>query len=299
MIAVTILGNNSAIPAHDRHPTSQIVQTTEHSFLVDCGEGTQMQMNRYKMRRKNLNHIFISHLHGDHYFGLIGLITSFALNNRLQDLHVYSPGGLSEIIEMQLAVSSSKLPYNLIFHSLEKEEIIWQDAHFSVRSFMVSHRIPCWGFLFQEKKYSRKLNMDTIKNFNIPKTFYENLKKGEDFIFDKKAIKNKQLTFASSPAKSYAYCADTIYDESICGKIDAVDMIYHEATYLQDQTIKATARFHSTSIQAATIAHKARAKRLLLGHFSSMYDELDHFRQEASGVFKNSEIALEGTCYIV
>ncbi|MEO5501379.1 MAG: MBL fold metallo-hydrolase, partial [Ginsengibacter sp.] len=138
MIAVTILGNNSAIPAHDRHPTSQIVQTLEQTFLVDCGEGTQMQMNRYKIRRKNLNHIFISHLHGDHYFGLIGLITSFALNNRLQDLHVYSPPGLSEIIDMQLAVSSSKLPYNLIFHSLEKEGILWEDAHFSVRTFMVT-----------------------------------------------------------------------------------------------------------------------------------------------------------------
>jgi ribonuclease Z len=299
MIAVTILGNNSAIPAHDRHPTSQMVQTAEHSFLVDCGEGTQMQMNRYKIRRKNLNHIFISHLHGDHYFGLIGLITSFALNNRLQDLHVFSPAGLSEIIDIQLAVSSSKLPYNLIFHSLEKEAILWEDPRFSVRSFMVSHRIPCWGFLFQEKKYARKLNMDTIKNFKVPKSFYENLKKGEDFINDEKVIKNKQLTFAASPSKSYAYCADTIYDESICNKILDVDMVYHESTYLEEEKIKAGARFHSTSTQAATIAHKAGAKRLLLGHFSSMYEDLDTFREEACGIFKNTEIALEGACYIV
>ena len=299
MIAVTILGNNSAIPAHDRHPTSQIVQTLEHSFLVDCGEGTQMQMNRYKIRRKNLNHIFISHLHGDHYFGLIGLITSFALNNRLQDLHVFSPAGLSEIINIQLAVSSSKLPYNLIFHSLEKEEIIWEDAHFFVRSFMVSHRIPCWGFLFQEKKYKRKLNMDTIKNFKVPKPFYENLKNGEDFIYDEKVIKNKQLTFAAAPSKSYAYCADTIYDETICNKILEVDMVYHESTYLEEEKIKAGARFHSTSTQAATIAHKAGAKRLLLGHFSSMYEDLETFREEACGIFENTEIASEGACYIV
>ena len=299
MIAVTILGNNSAIPAHDRHPTSQIVQTLEHSFLVDCGEGTQMQMNRYKIRRKNLNHIFISHLHGDHYFGLIGLITSFALNNRLQDLHVFSPAGLSEIINIQLAVSSSKLPYNLIFHSLEKEEIIWEDAHFFVRSFMVSHRIPCWGFLFQEKKYKRKLNMDTIKNFKVPKSFYENLKNGEDFIYDEKVIKNKQLTFAAAPSKSYAYCADTIYDETICNKILEVDMVYHESTYLEEEKIKAGARFHSTSTQAATIAHKAGAKRLLLGHFSSMYEDLETFRVEACGIFENTEIASEGVCYIV
>lgn len=299
MIAVTILGNNSAIPAHDRHPTSQIVQSTEHTFLVDCGEGTQMQMNCYKIRRKNLNHIFISHLHGDHYFGLIGLITSLALNNRLQDLHVYSPEGLSEIIDIQLAVSASKLPYRLIFHIIQNEEILWEDAHFSVRSFMVSHRIPCWGFYFQEKKFPRKLNMDALKKYNVPKAFFENLKNGEDFISEKKVIKNKQLTFASSPAKSYAYCADTVYDESICSKIKEVDMVYHEATYLDDQVLKATARYHSTSKQAAAIAHKAGAKRLLLGHFSSMYDVLDNFREEACEIFKNTEVALEGVSYLV
>lgn len=299
MIAVTILGNNSAIPAHDRHPTSQVVQTLEHSFLVDCGEGTQMQMNRYKIRRKNLNHIFISHLHGDHYFGLIGLITSFALNNRLQDLHVFSPAGLSEIINMQLAVSSSKLPYNLIFHSLEKDEIIWEDSHFSVTSFMVSHRIPCWGFLFREKKYARKLNMDSIKNYKVPKSFYENLKNGNDFIYGKTIVKNNKLTFAAPPSKSYAYCADTIYDETICTKISDVDMVYHESTYLEEEKIKAGARFHSTSTQAANIAHKAGAKKLLLGHFSSMYDDLENFKTEACSIFKNSEIAFEGACYIV
>lgn len=300
MIAVTILGNNSALPAHGRHPTSQIVQTSEHTFLIDCGEGTQMQMSLYKIRRNKINHIFISHLHGDHYFGLIGLLTSFALNNRLNDLHIYSPENLKEIIEIQLGVTDSRLPYLLYFHKLSEEGIIFEDKKITVECFKVNHRIPCWGFIFKEKKNRRKINLAQVKKYNVPSSFYENLHRGEDFLNNEnEIIKNKILTTASAPAKSYAYCADTAYFENISEKIKGVDMVYHEATYLHELEAKAGNRFHSTSKQAAMIAKKARAKRLIIGHFSSMYDSLEQFKEEACEVFENTEIAEEGVCYFV
>ena len=300
MIAVTILGNNSAVPAHNRHPTSQVVQTAEHTFLIDCGEGTQMQMNTYKIRRNKINHIFISHLHGDHYFGLIGLLTSLALNNRLNDLHIYSPKKLKEIIRLQLDVAYSQLPYSLHFHSLEEEGIIMEDKKVSVECFKVNHRIECWGFIFKEKKNPRKLIIKEVKKYRVPSSFYENLHQGEDYITDKnEVIRNEVLTTATTPPRSYAYCADTSYFESICEKIKGVDMMYHEATYLNELEEKAVSRFHSTSKQAASIAKKAEAKKLIIGHFSSMYDSLEKFKEEACEVFENTEIAEEGVCYLV
>lgn len=300
MIAVTILGNNSAVPAHGRHPTSQVVQTDSHTFLIDCGEGTQMQMNFYKIKRNKINHIFISHLHGDHYFGLIGLLTSLALNNRLSDLHIYSPARLKEIIQLQLNVTDSILPYQLYFHDLEEEGIILEDKKVLVECFKVNHQIECWGFIFREKKNLRKINLQQVKKFNVPSTFYENLHRGEDYLNnDNELIQNKVLTTATSPAKSYAYCADTSYFESISEKIKGVDMAYHEATYLDELEKKALSRFHSTTKQAASIAKKAEVKRLIIGHFSSMYDSLEKFKEEACEVFENSEIAEEGVCYLV
>lgn len=300
MIAVTILGNNSAVPAHGRHPTSQVVQTIDQFFLVDCGEGTQLQMNLYKIRKSRINHIFISHLHGDHYFGLIGLINTYGLNKRTADLHIYAPKGLKEIIQLQLNTVNSHMPYELIFHQIDMEGILYEDEKISISCFEVRHRIPCYGFLFREKKNPRKLNIRQVNKHRVPKTFYENLHQGEDFITDNgKVIKNENLTIATTPGKSYAYCADTAYFEDICDKIKNVDLIYHETTYLHDLEEKAGTRFHSTSIQAATIAKKSNAGRLLMGHFSSMYDSLDEFVVEASTVFPNCEVALEGVCYKV
>lgn len=299
MIAVTILGNNSAVPAHNRHPTAQIVQTAEHTFLVDCGEGTQMQMDLYKIRRSKINHIFISHLHGDHYFGLIGLLTSLALNSRLNDLHIYAPNSLQSIIQLQLDVSNGQLPYELHFHSLENEGVIFEDKKVAVSCFKVNHRIPCFGFKFTEKKNLRKIDIRQAKRYRIPTSFYEQLHEGKDYVTDMyEIIKNADLTTEHAPAKSYAYCADTAYDESICEKIYGVDMMYHEATYLHELEVKATSRFHSTTKQAASIAGKCGAKRLIIGHFSSMYDTLEKFQQEASEVFENTELAIEGVCYI-
>lgn len=300
MIAVTILGNNSAVPAHNRHPTSQIVQTDEHTFLIDCGEGTQMQMDLYKIRRSKINHIFISHLHGDHYFGLIGLITSLGLNNRLHDLHIFSPKELEPIILIQLDAAAALLPYSLHFHVLENEGIIFEDKKIVVETFKVNHRIECWGFIFREKKNLRKINIQQTKTYKIPTSFYERLHEGEDYVSQQnEIIKNDLLTIPHAPAKVYAYCADTAYFESICTKIANADLIYHETTYLNDLEKKAQSRFHSTSKQAAMIAKKCGAKKLIIGHFSSMYDSLEKFKEEACEVFENTEIAEEGVCYLV
>jgi ribonuclease Z len=300
VIAVTILGNNSAVPSHNRHPSAQVLQSDEHLVLIDCGEGTQMQMNFYKIKKSRINHIFISHLHGDHYFGLIGLINSLALNNHLNDLHIYAPEKLKSIIDIQMDVAGSGLPFQLYFHALEKEEILFEDKKFSVECFKVNHRIECWGFLFREKKNRRKINPSQIKKYKVPKSFYENLHRGEDYLDEKnELIKNEILTTAVEPPKSYAYCADTAFYEPIAEKIKGVDLVYHESTYLSDLEKKATDRYHSTSTQAATIAKKAGAKKLLLGHFSSMYDTLEKFKEEACEIFPNTEIAEEGTCYLV
>lgn len=299
MIAVTILGNNSAVPSHNRHPSAQVLQIAEHLILIDCGEGTQMQMNFYKIKKSRINHIFISHLHGDHYFGLIGLINSLALNNRLNDLHIYGPEKLKPIIEMQMDVAGSALPFQLYFHSLKKEEILLEDKKFSVECFQVNHRIECWGFLFREKKNLRKINVEQIKIYEVPKSFYENLHRGEDYLDENnELIKNEILTTPAELPKSYAYCADTAFYEPIAEKIKGVDLVYHESTYLSDLEKKAADRFHSTSTQAATIAQKAGVKRLLLGHFSSMYNTLEKFKEEACEIFENTEIAEEGTCYL-
>jgi ribonuclease Z len=300
VIAVTILGNNSALPAHNRHPTAQIIQSEEHTFLIDCGEGTQMQMDLYRIRRSKINHIFISHLHGDHYFGLIGLLTSLALNNRLNDMHVYCPKGLEEIIQVQLDVTGGLLPYQLYFHELDGEQILFEDKKVAVSSFKVNHRIDCWGFKIQEKRNLRKINIKQAQKFKIPTTFYEQLHTGKDYVNSKgEVIKNDWVTTPHLPPKSYAYCADTAYFEEMCVKIGSVDLMYHETTYLDELQKKAENRFHSTTKQAAMIAKKCGAKRLIIGHFSSMYDSLEKFKEEACEVFENTELAIEGTCYLV
>ena len=298
MIAVTILGNNSAIPAHGRHPTAQVVQTRDHMFLVDCGEGTQMRMNEYKIRRNKINHIFISHLHGDHYFGLIGLLNTLSLNARTAPLHIYAHAALESIIQLPLTVVNATLSYPVIFHHLTQEEVLFEDEKTIVQCFAVNHRIECWGFLFKEKKNLRKLNKVAIRQYKVDPKYFDRLHAGEDIVDDSgRQISNKTLTLPGTPARSYAYCADTSYYEPICDKIKGVDLVYHEATYLSDLEEKAASRFHATAAQAAHIAKKAGAKKLIIGHFSSMYDSLDDFHTEVCYVFANTEIAEEGVCY--
>ena len=299
MLAVTILGNNSAIPAYDRHPTAQVVQNAEQSFLIDCGEGTQMQMLKYKIRSSKINHIFISHLHGDHYFGLIGLLTSMGLSGRKHELHLYANASLKNIIDLQLQAANAHLPYKLHFHELLQEGIIMEDKKIIVECFKVSHRIECWGFLFTEKKNLRKINSEGVKKYNVSSTHFEKLHNGEDHVMENgTVIKNELLTIEVTPPKKYAYCGDTLYDENLIDKVRDVDLLYHESTYLHALQEKAVSRFHSTSIDAATIAKKARVKKLLLGHFSSMYESIDEFKDEACTIFENTSLAEEGSCYM-
>lgn len=300
MFGVTILGNNSALPAYDRHPTAQAITLNEQVFLIDCGEGTQMQLARYKVKRGRINHIFISHLHGDHYFGLIGLLTSMGLLGREQDLHLYGPPALAQIINLQLEVASTTLPFTIQFHGIEKEGMIVDHPKFSVECFSTHHRIPCFGFIIREKKKPRKINRDAAIAANIPSVYYERLKNGDDYeTREGKLIKNETVTYPNIPGRSYAFSADTIYDPSIAEKTKGVNMLYHEATYLKDLEERAAARYHSTTIQAADIALKAGVQRLLIGHFSSKYESLDDFLTEAQSVFANTQLAIEGTTYLI
>lgn len=300
MFALTILGNNSAIPAFDRNPTAQVLQTMDESFLIDCGEGTQMQLSKYKIKRSRINRIFISHLHGDHYFGLIGLLTSMSLLNRSQPLHIHAPAPLQELINLQLDFASTQLCFPLYFYALQDEGVIVDTDKISITCFKVQHRIDCWGFLFKEKKNARKLNPERAKIFEIPAAFYDKLQQGLDYVNKKGTIvPNEEVTTAGPIPKSYAYCADTIYDESLAEKVKEVDLLYHETTYLKDLQQRAADRYHSTTIQAGAIAKKAGVKKLLIGHFSSKYESLDEFLNETKEIFENTELALQGCCYLV
>jgi ribonuclease Z len=300
MFAVTILGNNSALPMHDRHPTSQVLTMDDQTFLIDCGEGTQVQMNRFKIRRSRINNIFISHLHGDHYFGLFGLLNSLSLISRTEDLHLYAPAPLEAILKEVFRVADTNLSYRLYFHPLEEEGIVWEGTIATVYAFRVFHRIDCWGFLFREKEKQRKVDIEKAREFEVPASFYSQLKEGADYTRkDGVVVQNQSVTKAAPHARSYAYCADTVYQPSLCKIIGNADLVYHEATYLEDQAEKAKNRFHSTASQAAAIASQAGAKRLLLGHFSSKYTDLEPFLTEARAVFPDTEISVEGTTYLV
>jgi len=300
MFAVTILGNNSAVPAFDRHPTSQVVTHDGVNYLVDCGEGTQIQMINYKIRRGKISHIFISHLHGDHYFGLVGLINSFSLLGHKQELHVFGPSPLKEIIELQLKVADTQLCYPLHIHTITEAAILLDNSRLTVKCFRTNHRIECYGFSFTEKRKLRKLNPDKAKEYEIPPAFYDRLKDGEDYTRkDGTVVKNEWVTEEGKAGRRYVFCADTKYDETLIPHIQGADMIYHETTYLDNLRERAESRFHSTTKQAALMAKKAGVKRLLIGHFSSKYDTLEEFEAEAREVFPNTELALEGTAYTI
>lgn len=300
MLTVTILGNNSAVPAFNRHPTSQVVSQDGVNYLVDCGEGTQIQMIKYKIRRGKISHIFISHLHGDHYFGLVGLINTFGLLSHKQELHIYGPEPLQEIIEMQLKVAETYLPYPLYFHTICDNAVLVDNDKIRIKCFRTTHRIQCFGFAFEEKLNKRKILIDKVRKYNIPVTFYSSLQNGLDYITPRgEVIKNDSVTAASEKGKRYAFCADTRYDESLLEHIYGFDMIYHETTYLDNLRDKAFERFHSTTRQAAQIAQKAMVNKLLIGHFSSKYSTLEAFSEEARQVFPNTELALEGVTYEV
>jgi ribonuclease Z len=298
MLALTILGNNSAVPAFDRHPTSQVITHNGNNYLIDCGEGTQIQLLRYKVRRSKISHIFISHLHGDHYFGLIGLLNTLSLLGHNQPIELYAPVPLKEILDLQLRVSDTTLNFELNFHAIVEAGVLVDSASLTIRCFPTDHRIACFGFSFEEKKIPRKLLPEKARELGIPTSFYERLVRGEDYTTRSgERISADRVTAPTPPGPTYAYCADTRYNESIIEHIRGFDLIYHESTYLHALAERARDRYHSTSKQAAELAQKAGVKRLLLGHFSSKYPGLEEFEKEARTIFPNTELAVEGVCY--
>lgn len=303
--SVTILGSNSAMPVYDRHPSAQVLNVNENLYLIDCGEGTQTQIQKYRIRTSKLNHIFISHLHGDHYLGLVPLLDTFALLGRTAPIYLYAPEALLKVIDLHRSINGWTMedaPYSIHFHplNLSKPETILDNKDLIVKSIPLNHRVPCTGFVFEEKQKERKMLAEKIKTFNIPYTSIPAIKKGADFTtVEGNTIPNVELTADPPLVRSYAYCSDTAYTESILPLIEGVDLLYHEATYLEDRAELAAPRGHSTAKEAATIARKAGAKQLLLGHFSSRYQELHPFEEEARTIFPNSEIAIEGKEFVV
>ncbi len=297
-LKLTILGCHSATPRSNAHPSSQYLEINNRCFLIDCGEGTQTQIRKYKIKFSKLKHIFISHLHGDHFYGLIGLISTFSLLNRQTELHIYAPKGIKEIINLQLKLSKSWINYPLHFHELtsKKSETILEDEKIIVKTIPLKHRIYTNGFLFEEKKGERKLVISEVKKHKeIEVCDYQNLKNGKDFIKKSgEVILNNELTTNPLPVLKYAYCSDTIYFEKIIPTIKNVDLLYHESTFLEDKKDLATTTKHATAIQAATIAKQANVNMLLLGHYSSRYKDESLFLEEAKPVFKNTELSFEG-----
>ncbi len=298
---VTILGNNSALPAFGRNPTAQVVSVYGEYLLLDCGEGTQVQMQKFGMKWRKLNHIFISHMHGDHYYGLFGLINSMSLLGRTAPLHLFGPAALEPLLMKTLELADTELCYPFFFHALpEGSERLVDTDTFSVTCFAVEHRIACHGFLIESKTRGRKLLPEKCRELEVPRYYYDKLKAGADYERkDGTVIKNEEVTAEGPLPKKYAYCADTLYTDSFLPYIKGADVIYHESTYLHDDAEKAKMRFHSTALQAAELAKKADAKLLLLGHYSSKYRELAPFREEAMTVFPNTMVTIEGTTYDV
>ena len=302
-LRLTILGCHSATPRSDSHTSSQFLEINNNCFLIDCGEGTQAQLRRYKIKFSRIERIFISHLHGDHFFGLIGLISTFSLLNRTTALHVYGPKGIKEIILLQLKLSSSWVEYPLHFHELcaAGSELIFENQKVEVYTIPLNHRIYTNGFLFKEKSLARKLNMEAVSRFpEIKICDYQNLKNGRDFkLNDDQIIKNVELTHDPPKILQYAYCSDTQYDEKIIPFVKDIDLLYHESTFLEDRKDMAEKTKHATALQAATIANKANVKQLILGHYSSRYKNLELFLEEAKNAFDRVELAEAGKAFLL
>lgn len=292
---ITILGCGSATPTLVRNPTSQVVNVMERYMMVDCAEGTQLQLRKCNVSFQKIDHVFISHLHGDHYLGLVGLISSFHLYGRNRKLHIYGPSELEQILFSQLKASKTYLGYHIDFHSLSSDssELIFEDNVVEVHTIPLKHRIYCNGFLIKEKKKERRLSKELIKEYNIPVEMMSKLKKGEDW----GAIKNEELTLPGHKSRSYAFCSDTAYSESIVPIIEDVDVLYHESTFLDEMKERAKSTFHSTAKQAAEIAKQANAGMLLLGHYSARYKSIDVFKLEAQEVFSNVKTVQDGDVF--
>ena len=297
---LTILGCYAATPRTITNPTSQVLEIKNRMFLIDCGEGTQVQLRKHKIKFSKINHIFISHLHGDHFYGLIGLVSTFMLLNRTNDLHIYGPKGLKEVITMQLRLSNAWTNYGLYFHELESKEseVIYEDEKVLVKTIPLKHRIYTNGFLFMEKMGDRKLNIDVVQNLEIDPVFYQKIKSGKDITLDDgRVIDNLQLTFEPEKPKSYAFCSDTIYDEELVNHVAGVTVLYHESTFLESEAENGAVTMHSTAKEAARIALKAKVDQLILGHYSTRYENIAMFKDEAETIFSNILLADDGVTF--
>ncbi len=299
---ITILGSGAALPTSRRNPTSQYVNCNERHILIDCGEGTQMQIRRFGVRFQRIQHILISHLHGDHYFGLVGLISTMRLMGRDKDLTIYGPIGLEQIIRIQLEAGDTKLDFDIQFVELDGKTagLIFEDNLIEIHTFPLKHRIPTNGFLIREKPRERKLLSEKIKGTGMGFEHIHLLKKGEDIVMpDGKVYKNEDFTSDPHAIRSYAYCSDTCYAERIVPFIENADLLYHEATFTEKDIDRARATYHSTARQAAEIAKRAGVKQLIIGHLSARYDGVNVHEEEARQVFGSTTVVEDGTVYVI
>lgn len=297
---VTILGSSSATPVYNRNPSSQLLNCNEKFYLIDCGEGTQQQLIKYNFKANKIDYIFISHLHGDHYFGLIGLLSSLHLNGRIKPMKIFAPEPLQEILALQFKYSETILRYPLEFVGIKADEsrIIFDNSDLTVTTVVLNHRIPCTGFKFTQKKRLRKLVVEKLEEDNVGVEYYPLLKRGADLTLPGgQQILNKDYTIDSEHPRSYGYCSDTLADNSYLNQIENCDLLYHESTFLHELLERANQTHHTTALQAAEVAKSTNAEKLLIGHFSSRYKTLLPLLEEAKSVFENTELALEGNTY--
>jgi len=297
---LTILGCYAATPRTLTNPTSQVLEIKNHLFLIDCGEGTQVQLRKHKIKFSRINHIFISHLHGDHFFGLPGLISTFRLLGRDKEMHIHGPKGIKEAITLLLKLGDSWTNFPLIFHELDSKEphLLFEDEKVVVSTIPLDHRIYTNGFLFKEKLSERKLNIEGVAKYKVDKAHFHNIKKGKDVTLDDgQVIANSELTFDPPTPISYAFCSDTVYDINLPAVIKNVDVLYHESTFLNKEQLLATKTKHATAQEAAKIAKSAGVKTLILGHYSTRYKSIELFKEEAQVIFENVLLADDGTVF--
>lgn len=297
---LTILGCHAATPRTLTNPTAQVLEVGKHFFLIDCGEATQVQLRKQKVKFGKINRIFISHLHGDHVFGLIGLVSTFMLLGRKDPLHIYGPKGIRDLILIQLRITEAWCSYELNFHELESKEseMIYENDQVEVFTIPLKHRVYTNGFLFREKPGLRKLNREAAESHNVESVYYHKAVTGKDVVDrDGNVVKSEWITYPPRKIKSYAYCSDTAYTESILPYINEVDALYHESTFLESESELAAITQHSTAQEAARIASNANVGRLILGHYSTRYSNLDDFQKEAQTVFVNTELAEDGKIF--
>ena len=294
---IHILGCGSALPTLRHNPSSQIVEMRDKQFMIDCGEGTQLQLRRSRIRFTKLGHVFISHLHGDHCFGLIGMISTFGMLGRTAPLHIFAHKDLQPILQSQIDYFCQGLEFEVIMHAIDPElnDVIYDDRSLTVTTIPLSHRIPCCGFLFKEKPLLPHIRRDLVDMYGIPLSQINNIKKGMDWTSPEgEVISSDKLSLPSDPPRSYAYCSDTTYDPGIAKMIEGTDTLYHECTYADEERARARKHFHSTASEAASIARDAHARQLVLGHFSARYDNETAMLKQARAIFPNSVLAAEG-----